>query len=64
MKLLFQHGKVHLQNEMLVDVMSMKITWGYFYPDLGMSSRVSGKSFTAVETGAIDNPKVARILPC
>lgn len=63
MKLLFQHRKVHLQNEMLVDVMIMKISWRYFYPGLGMSSQMCGISFTAVETGAIDNLKVARILP-
>lgn len=63
-KTLFQHSKVHLQNEMLVDVMIMKISWGYFYPGSDMSSQMCGVSFTAVETGAIDNLQVARILPC
>lgn len=52
---LFQHREVHLQNEMLVDVMIMKISWGYFYPGSDMSSQMCGISFTAVETGAINN---------
>lgn len=49
---------MHLQSEMLVDVMIMKISWGYSYPCLGMLSQLRGISFTAVETGAIDNLKL------
>lgn len=49
---------MHLQNEILVDVLIIKIAWGYFYPSLGTSSQLCGISFTAVETGAIDNLKV------
>lgn len=48
---------------MLVGVMIMKTSWGYFYPGSDMSSQMCGISFTAVETGAIDNLQVTRILP-
>lgn len=54
---------MYLQNEMLVGVMIMKTSWGYFYPGSDMSSQMCGISFTAVETGAIDNLQVTRILP-